>query len=207
MFNPYKKPAKRRIKLEKRYKNRTSKFGTFTKEYVLSITKIITDNNCWISDHKPKENGYINVTINKRKYYLHRVVLCLWNDIDYNDHKILALHKCNNNACFNPEHIKPGTKSDNAYDSIRTGTHANSNKERCPKCGREFKIVEFNHRVCLFCANEPRKLERQKERERTNKWLKEKLERKLRTSIEMNKLKLQQTLNQAQQHEEEEGEI
>ena len=138
---------------------RTARFAFFTKEYILSITKIVDSNGCWLSRHKPKDNGYINVTINKKKYYLHRVVLCLWNGINYYNRDILALHKCNNKPCFNSEHIKSGSKSDNATDSIMSGTHYNTNKDTCFRCGRQYQKYKTRingklvwRRKCRFCS-------------------------------------------------------
>ena len=158
-------PKRRKIRV---YKERTARFGSFTKEYILSMHKSIGENECWISDYKLKDNGYINITIGGNKYYLHRVVMCLWNDIDYHN-RVLALHKCNNKLCFNPEHLKPGTKSENAYDSVKAGTNHNANKEACSKCGLKYitrvqgKLVK--KKICYYCNNEKRREKRAKENE------------------------------------------
>jgi hypothetical protein len=112
------------------------KVGEFSKEYILSIPKYINENGCWISNLSPTNTGYVLITIRQKQYYLHRVVLCLWYNLDYNNPKVDTRHnKGCNHACFNPEHLKPGTAMQNTNDSILHGTHANAAKECCSICG------------------------------------------------------------------------
>jgi hypothetical protein len=42
-------------------------------------------------------------------------------------------------ACFNPEHVKPGTHAENMKDHI----HHNTLKEVCPKCKGEYTIIRI----------------------------------------------------------------
>ena len=43
----------------------------------------------------------------------------------------LLRHLCNNPSCV--LHVVEGTKSENAMDSVRAGTHCNARKTHCPK--------------------------------------------------------------------------
>lgn len=135
---------------------------SFTKEWINSIPKIINENGCWIPKKKPIRNGYIRIGINKKYFSLHRVVMCLWYDIDYNDWSIETRHsaKCSR-ACFFHEHLKPGSASDNTKDSVQAGTHNFANKTACSKCGREYENYKVRTgprkgriiRMCSFCKS------------------------------------------------------
>jgi len=107
----------------------------FTKECIETIPKIIDENGCWIpADLKPDLNGYVRISINNIKLLLHRVVLCLYYDIDYFNDKIETRHSKNcNRACFNYEHLKPGTQIENKKDKVE-----HHSDELCPKCGNRF---------------------------------------------------------------------
>jgi hypothetical protein len=107
----------------------------FTKEFILSIPKIVNANGCWIpTELKPESNGYVRVKIYNVRYLLHRIVLCLYYNIDYYDDKIETRHsKDCSRACFNHEHLKPGSQIDNKKDKVEH--HAD---ELCPICGSKY---------------------------------------------------------------------
>lgn len=135
------------------------KTGEFTKEYILSIPKEINENKCWIPNLVPLNTGYILITIKQKQYYLHRAVLCLWYNIDYNDKKIVTRHnKDCSHSCFNPEHLKSGTDKDNTEDSVLYGNHANASKECCPKCNGPYSKIRLRHgaqkgKIIRYCKN------------------------------------------------------
>lgn len=118
------------------------KLNELTKEAIESIPKIINENSCWIPlDKTPNSNGYIQVTINSKYLLLHRLVISIYYNIDYNNFKIVTRHSSNcEKACFNPKHLTPGTTSENEYDKVRDGRNHNANKIRCPSCGSNYKI-------------------------------------------------------------------
>ena len=131
----------------------------FTKEYILSIPKIINENGCWISEKKPNTGGYVEIIIDNKRLKLHRVVMCLYYDINYFDSKIDTRHStyCDR-SCFNPEHLKPGSISDNVKDQVRDGIHNNARKECCPKCGSSYRTQKVRRdgkitlgRYCPTC--------------------------------------------------------
>lgn len=135
----------------------------FTKEWINLIHKTINSNGCWISSYKSSSNGYVRISNKSRYLLLHRVVMCVYYNIDYDNKKIEARHdsRCDK-ACFNYEHLKPGTSSDNIKDSVKDKTHGQTRKSCCPKCGGEYKthIVKTGwsrgeiYRICPACKAE-----------------------------------------------------
>jgi len=147
--------------------------GKIDKDYILSLDKFIVDNECWKYKYASAYDRHTQVMINGCRYVLSRLVMCLWNSIDYMNYKIVARHKCSNEFCFNPEHIEPGSDSDNAKDRIRDGTDVNARKEVCPRCGGPFRNVirkrdrygmkkRSVERRCFSCAEEQRRTRRAK---------------------------------------------
>lgn len=125
--------------------------ASFTKEYILSIPKIVDSNRCWIPYQKSKSNGYIQVGINGKLLMLHRVVLSLWHNINYNDISVDTMHNQScDRRCFNPEHIKPGSHLENMRDKI----HHNSKKKICPKCDGRYSLSRSGrHKMKRRCNN------------------------------------------------------
>ena len=123
-----------------------------TLEWINSIPKIINDNGCWIpSEKNPSDSrGYTRISISNTEVYLHRLSMCLYYNINYFDYKIETRHGvlCNK-SCFNYEHLKPGTTSDNELDKIR--------KDDCPKCGYSYKTTRSGIRYCNECRKRKRR--------------------------------------------------
>lgn len=127
-------------------------------DYISKLEVDITDNKCWIpAKFKHWSTRYIRVTINYRMYVLHRMSMCVKYDLNYYDYKIEARHGSNcSNHCFNPDHITPGTSSDNQLDSVRDNTHWQAKKECCSKCGgilstKTIKSGDYKGKVRRFC--------------------------------------------------------
>jgi hypothetical protein len=113
----------------------------FTKEWINNYPKTINENGCWIPNKIPSSNGYVTMMSNGREYSIHRVALCIYYGINYDNPKIDTRHNngCDH-ACFFYGHLQPGTASDNVKDQVRDGVHRNSKKENCPKCGSKYSI-------------------------------------------------------------------
>src|SRR5258708_363462 len=136
------------------------------KEFINSLPKTINPNNCWIPLTQPYDDGYCHIKVNTIRYSLHRLSMCVFNNINYYDHKIDTRHSiiCIR-SCFNPEHLKPGSCSDNIKDQVEHGVHRNSSKDVCPKCGnhyRKYRIKSGPRRNQYFrqwtnCKNEYRR--------------------------------------------------
>lgn len=134
-----------------------------TKEWIDSIPKTINENGCWIPlDNKPSTVGYVMIMIEGNVFSLSRLSMCIIYNVDYGNKKIVARHsKGCDRACFFYDHLKPGTDSDNAKDSVRDGTHRQAQKKVCPKCGGEYKtkIIQGGwskgqiYRYCLTCRS------------------------------------------------------
>lgn len=132
-------------------------------DIVESLPKTIDINGCWIPDRVPDTNKYVRITIDGNRLLLSRLIIYLYNDVDYYDNNTLALHTCNNPTCFNRDHIRPGTYSDNLLDTVKAGNHRNSSKENCPRCGGFYSRykVRLNKKVswsrrCRNCKNKRR---------------------------------------------------
>ena len=132
----------------------------FTREFILSLSKIVDPiTGCWLYQGYCLR-GYGVACINGKDYYISRLAMIVYNNLDYNDPKE-ACHKpiCPNTECFNPDHLYPGTHGDNMRDKIITKTHHQHKKEVCPKCGGNYRIHKVRtgwnkgriFRECLNC--------------------------------------------------------
>ena len=133
-------------------------------DYLSKLKITILPNGCHISDrYHSRVDGYPKVIINDRQYRLSRIVLIANHDVDYYNKSIESRHTCNYPPCINPEHIIPGSASDNALDAVKAGTNYNIRKENCPKCGgiyhkrrRFYNGVVRYHRYCPRCLSRQR---------------------------------------------------
>lgn len=96
-------------------------------DWINNISKTINDNGCWIPHIIPHpNNGYIILKIEGYDYRLHRLSLCISLNLVYSDSSFETRHGFGcDKRCFNPEHLRPGTHTDNMRDKI---AHKN-NKE------------------------------------------------------------------------------
>lgn len=117
------------------------KFSDITEGWINSFPKTINENGCWIPTNRPTGKGYVPIMIKGISYSLHRIVVSIYYNLDYNDYKWDARHsKGCDKACFYIRHLQPGSVSDNQKDAVSHGTHFNASKTVCPKCGSEYKI-------------------------------------------------------------------
>jgi hypothetical protein len=129
--------------------------NAITLEFILSLPRTTNEIGCWLYvGHL--NNGYGEVTINRKRIYLHRVSAAVYLGLDINDDSVQVNHKtfCNNRACFNSEHVYVGTQTDNAKDLVITKTHRNIAKINCPKCGGRYRHEKRGTRYCRRCKNE-----------------------------------------------------
>lgn len=137
------------------------------KYWLNSIPKTVNENGCWLPEIGTlTDKGYILLQVDKFRFTLSRMSMCITNDIDYFDDRVECRHKegCKR-ACFNPEHLLYGSHADNIRDTIEHRTHHNSAKDVCPKCGGEYHFVRATKfsskriiRRCRKCFNENRKV-------------------------------------------------
>lgn len=93
------------------------------KTELLKYKIIDKDTNCWLwlrsYTHSDKSNPYGQIhigTINKKKIATSTSKLSYRLFKGENPNNLLVLHNCNNSRCHNPDHLRLGTKSDNAKD-------------------------------------------------------------------------------------------
>ena len=117
------------------------KFSDLNKDWINSFPRIINSNGCWIPLNKPNNKGYVQVTIERDMYFLHRLAICMYNNLNYKDSSWDSRHSqgCDT-RCFNPEHLQSGTATDNNRDIINHGNNFELNKKCCPRCGSGYKI-------------------------------------------------------------------
>jgi len=75
-------------------------------------------NNCFeCISHQLLDDGYSRVKINQKGIRLHRLVYCLFHNIELNKIKGLVIrHMCGSKNCSNSKHLLPGTHEQNAWD-------------------------------------------------------------------------------------------
>lgn len=80
------------------------------------------NSGCWIWEKCLKANGY---GLMKRstygEAYAHRYAWRSTNNWSVIPTNMVIMHKCDNRACVNPDHLTIGTHKDNTQDSIRKG--------------------------------------------------------------------------------------
>lgn len=71
-------------------------------------------------------DGYGRMTVRGKKYVVHRFA---WETVNGPiPPGMVICHTCDNRACFNPDHLKVGTQSDNIRDMVRKGRHGGQRK-------------------------------------------------------------------------------
>lgn len=88
------------------------------------IRWIVDKNGCWICiSHCRDRNGYpqrrLKINGKKRLYYISHLHYEKYKDKIPNG--LFVLHKCDNPACINPEHLFLGTQKDNMNDKQQKG--------------------------------------------------------------------------------------
>lgn len=91
-------------------------------------------NNCWEWKKSKAGNGYGVLSFYKRNYYVHRLSYRLF--IGEIPNGLFVCHKCDNPACFNPDHLFLGTAKDNVNDMIKKGRKVVSDNRgsKNPRC-------------------------------------------------------------------------
>lgn len=98
------------------------------------------ENECWICDNPTFINnkGYNYIVKDSKMLGIHRYSYSLYNNTEIPKGKII-MHKCDNRACINPNHLQLGTYSDNNYDMY------NKNRNNHKKLNNDqlFKIKDM----------------------------------------------------------------
>lgn len=85
---------------------------------IKNMTKVL-DNGChvWLGS-KTKKNGYGRIRIRGKLMVASRAV---WGETHGDPGKMRVLHKCDNPACVNLDHLFLGTQLDNVKDCVEKG--------------------------------------------------------------------------------------
>lgn len=78
------------------------------------------DNPCRIGDRNTR-NGYCMVEVHGKNYSLHRISLAKSQGKHDKNLVRLVRHLCGVKACFEPEHLREGTWTENMQDAARMG--------------------------------------------------------------------------------------
>lgn len=84
------------------------------------MTYVEADPNggCWLWSGAVAGNGYGAFKYNKRNIGAHRFSISHFKGDIGSQH---VLHSCDTPLCVNPDHMRPGTRSENMVDAIRRG--------------------------------------------------------------------------------------
>ena len=104
------------------------------------------------------KDGYGTISYKCKKTRVHRIMLegKLGRPIAAG---MKALHSCDNPACYNPDHLREGTQSENILEAFRKvrkfSPEQNSIKTHCPR-GHAYDslntYVHRNKRYCRICV-------------------------------------------------------
>lgn len=79
----------------------------------------IAKNGCWLWTKTRNSNGYGQVKIDKKHWFVHRASYTIFKgDIPCG---LCVCHSCDNPSCVNPDHLWLGTRKQNSEDMVRKG--------------------------------------------------------------------------------------
>ena len=109
--------------------------------------------DCWQWDGGTFSSGYARVGYDGKSQRVHRLFYRLF--VGEIPDGLLVLHRCDNRACWNPDHLWLGTSRDNNRDRDSKGRNGNAAKQACPQ-GHPYNEINTRrtakgHRLCRTC--------------------------------------------------------
>lgn len=115
----------------------------------------LNNNKCWIWTGNrllmrgKKSYGFITEkSVNK---LIHRLSLCIYLGLDYDDNSWQACHICDVQHCWNPLHLYVGTPKSNAQDRYKDQTHCVNGH---PRTKENLYTNSQGSRGCRICRLE-----------------------------------------------------
>ena len=91
----------------------------------LESKTVVLDNGCHEFTGGKDSSGYGRLKVGGHQLGAHKVSYLLnVGDFDQRNHELL--HSCDNPACVNPVHLRPGTHRENLQECVARGRHVNN---------------------------------------------------------------------------------
>ena len=127
-----------------------------TVDYAISLMKPYRDrihfkDDCLITDllanrprinYRPAANEWTTAQFSRFIAVAHGLI----SEQDFDDPEIYVCHTCHNPKCINVKHLYVGSRSSNACDSVKAGTHNMARKEYCIN-GHKFEPSNTRRRL------------------------------------------------------------
>lgn len=123
----------------------------------LLLNRFIAPGGCWLWTGATNTTGYGHTRYKGKLWRVNRLSLAVFKPAEYVE-SLYVLHKCNNEVCFNPDHLYCGNQTDNMQDCLKAGRNPRAIQTHC-KEGHEFnsvnsRVANNGQRYCIICKKQ-----------------------------------------------------